>query len=83
MKKLKIERTNSNTNPLSQKRNSLNQEPLFVPYKIDWRPASPSNIENQSNSKVFFQNMKAELSTIKNDFEKLIRREINLKLEND
>ena len=44
MKKLKIDRPSSNIYPLSQKRNSLNQEPLFVPYKIDWRPASPSNI---------------------------------------
>ena len=68
MKKLRIERTNSNINRLTQKRSSLNQEPLFVPYKIDWRPAAPSSIENQSSSKVFFQNMKAELSTIKNDF---------------
>ena len=68
MKKLKLERSNSNINSQSQKRHSLNQEPLFVPYKIDWRPVSPSNVENHSNSKVFFQNMKAELSTIKNDF---------------
>lgn len=44
MKKLKIERQNSSTNPLSLKRNSQNQEPLFTPYKIDWRVTSPSNI---------------------------------------
>lgn len=50
--------------------------------KPDWRGPSP-NIENNNSSKAFFQNMKAELSNIKNDFEKLIRKEINLKPNHD
>lgn len=67
---------------LSSKRASLNHEQLFQPYKIDWKGAPLQNVDNNS-SKVFFQNMKAELSTIKNDFEKLIRKEITLKNDKD
>mgnify|MGYP000901884263 CR=1 FL=1 len=83
MKKLRLERQGQTFSTLSQKRGSLNQEQLFVPYKVDWRAASPINVENNHTNKAFFQNMKAELSTIKNDFEKLIRKEINLKVEDD
>lgn len=39
----------------------------MAPYRIEW--------QNDSNSNVFFQNMKEELSNIKNDFEKLIKKE--------
>lgn len=59
---------------ISSKRGSLNQEQLFVPYKIDWKASPLQSVENGS-SRAFFQNMKAELSNIKNDFEKLIRKE--------
>jgi hypothetical protein len=45
-----------------------------VPYKIDWKASPLQTVENNS-SRAFFQNMKAELSTIKNDFEKLIKKE--------
>jgi len=51
---------------------------LFVPYKIDWKGTPLQSVDN-NGSKHFFQNMKAELSNIKNDFEKLIRKEISLK----
>jgi hypothetical protein len=42
---------------LSSKRGSLNQEQLYIPYKIDWKGTPLQNMEN-SSSKHFFQNMK-------------------------
>lgn len=80
MKKIRLEKSSSNSQALNQKRSSLTQE-CIATAKPEWRGPSP-NVEN-SNSKVFFQSMKAELSNIKNDFEKLIRKEISLKPHQD
>lgn len=74
MKKIRPEKSQPQAITLSSKRGSLNQDQLFVPYKIDWKNSPLQNVEN-SSSKAFFQNMKAELSNIKNDFEKLIKKE--------
>lgn len=74
MKKSKADKCTPQAITLSSKRASLNQEQLFVPYKIDWKATPLQTVENGS-SRAFFQNMKAELSNIKNDFEKLIRKE--------
>jgi hypothetical protein len=68
MKKIRLEKSSTNTSALSHKRGSLNQDSLAQSCKPEWRGASPGNIENNHSSKVFFQNMKAELSNIKNDF---------------
>lgn len=75
MKKTKPE--NSNTTPsLTHKRASLNQDKLQLGYKADWDPSLIQNMDSKTNSnKAFFQNMKEELSTIKNDFEKLLKKE--------
>lgn len=75
MKKTKQE-MNTTTHTLAAKRASLNQDKLHLSYKADWDPALLQNVDNKSNSnKAFFQNMKEELSTIKNDFEKLLKKE--------
>lgn len=74
MKKQRADRSQVQAITLSSKRGSLNQEQLFVPYKIDWK-ASPLQSVDNNGSRAFFQNMKAELSNIKNDFEKLIKKE--------
>lgn len=75
MKSIRIE----NASPhlyLAAKRSSLNHEKLPQPYKIDWTANSFQNADSRSNSnKNFFQNMKDELSNIKQDFEKLIKKE--------
>lgn len=65
MKKIRLEKSNQTPNPLSQKRQSLNQE-SFSNTKADHR--GPYVQAENSTSKAFFQNMKSELSTIKNDF---------------
>lgn len=57
----------------SHKRQSL-QNNLSQPYKIDW-PTASNNEVRPGNNKNFFQNMKNELTSIKNDFEKLIKKE--------
>lgn len=74
MKKTRTDKNQPQAITLSSKRGSLNQEQLFVPYKIDWKNSPLQVVENNS-SRAFFQNMKAELSNIKNDFEKLIKKE--------
>lgn len=54
---------------LASKRSSLNQDKLPQPYKIEWGPSSlQSNDVRSSSNKNFFQNMKDELSNIKQDF---------------
>ncbi len=58
MKKGKIDKPQPHSITLSSKRASLNQEQLFVPYKIDWKNSPLQNVEN-NGSKAFFQNMKA------------------------
>ena len=75
MKKTRAERSQVHAITLSSKRASLNQEQLFVPYKIDWKASPLQSVDNNGSSRAFFQNMKAELSNIKNDFEKLIKKE--------
>ena len=67
MKKIRADKSQPQAITLSSKRGSRNQDQLFVPYKIDWKNSPLQNVEN-SSSKAFFQNMKAELSNIKNDF---------------
>lgn len=74
MKKPRTDKSQPQAITLSSKRGSLNQEQLFVPYKIDWK-TSPLQAVESNSSRAFFQNMKAELSNIKNDFEKLIKKE--------
>ena len=81
MRKTKGEKGSAVPLALSSKRASLNQDKLVEPYKMEWK-VPLQNVDN-NNSKVFFQNMKAELSNIKNDFEKLIRKEITLKGEKE
>jgi len=49
---------------------------------MDWR-SPPLQPVDSNTSKAFFQNMKAELSTIKNDFEKLIRKDVTVKNEKE
>jgi hypothetical protein len=75
MKKTRADRSQVQAITLSSKRGSLNQEQLFVPYKIDWKASPLQSVDNNGGSRAFFQNMKAELSNIKNDFEKLIKKE--------
>lgn len=68
MKNIRIEHSSPQLY-LGSKRSSLNQEKLPQPYKIDWTGNSFQNNESRSNSnKNFFQNMKDELSNIKQDF---------------
>jgi hypothetical protein len=75
MKKTKQENTTT-THSLAAKRASLNHDKLHLSYKADWDTSMIQNVDNKSNSnKTFFQNMKQELSTIKNDFEKLLKKE--------
>ena len=70
--KSKVESASS-PNHLISKRHSLGNDKLAQPYKIDW--GTNSIPENRSNSnKNFFQNMKNELTSIKNDFEKLLKK---------
>jgi hypothetical protein len=60
---------------LASKRSSLNHDKLPQPYKIEWGATSFQNIDNRSSSnKIFFQIMKNELSNIKQDFDKLIKK---------
>lgn len=67
---------------LSSKRGSLNQDQLFTPYKIDWKGTPLQSVDNNT-SKNFFQTMKSELSNIKNDFEKLIKKESTSKSDRE
>lgn len=68
MKNIRIEHTSPHLY-LASKRSSLNQDKLPQPYKIEWAPNSMQSNDIRSNSnKNFFQNMKDELSNIKQDF---------------
>ena len=57
----------------SYKRHSLHNN-ISQPYKIDW-PNPADSEAKPGHNKNFFQNMKNELTSIKNDFEKLIKKE--------
>lgn len=72
MKKAKAQQTAAPIS-LNNKRNSYNQDRLLAPYKIDW--SSSFQPADGPNSKGFFTQMKAELSNIKNDFEKLMQKD--------
>lgn len=71
MKKSKQDQPNPIT--LSSKRHSLQQEKLTPVQKMDWN--APLQKADNNHHKSFFTNMKAELSNIRNDFEKLVQRE--------
>jgi hypothetical protein len=70
MKKIRSDRSAPIPVSLSSKRVSLAEEHIsgsYAPYKMEWK-TTPLQTVDSNSSKAFFQNMKAELSTIKNDF---------------
>lgn len=71
MKKAKQDQINPIS--LSSKRHSLHQDKLMSTQKMEWN--SPLQTVDNNNNKTFFTNMKAELSNIRSDFEKLVQRE--------
>lgn len=83
VKKVKQDRTGTAPISLASKRTSLNNEQLLTPLKLDLSINPLQNTESEYTNKNFFHNMKSELSNIKSDFEKLIRKETTLKSEKE
>jgi hypothetical protein len=74
MKKIRIEKERSPFSFSRKKSMMMKHEMLFTPYKIEWKNTQqPSN--NLLSSRTFFNTMKNELSNLKNDVEKLIKKD--------
>lgn len=46
----------------------------YTPYKIEWSNASPQAPSTKVSNKTFFNSMKMELSSLKNDVEKMLHK---------
>lgn len=73
MKKGKPEKTTMPVSLSAKKTGSLKHEMLFTPYKIEWKNIQ-SNASGQTSSRTFFNTMKNDLSNLKNDVERMIRK---------
>lgn len=56
----------------SKKAGHLKHDMLFTPYKIEWKNAQSDS--KSSNNRSFFNSMKSQLSSLKKDVEKLIKK---------
>lgn len=74
MKKLKPEKPFLPTSISAKKTGSLRHEALFTPVKVDWKNTQ-SGASSQTSSRTFFNSMKNDLYSLKNEVERMIKKE--------